>query len=365
MSQLDPFWTQDRLPPSRNQRSKVKWVVAALVALAAAALVWNVVGMARDLTRVEDFEGPGTGEVSVTVERGDSLTAIAQRLVQAGVVKSEDAFLRAADADERASAIGPGVYALRSQMSGELALALMLDPESRAESRLVLPEGLTLDQTIAAASEATGIPRKDLRRVLNKEPGTLDLPGWAKDRPEGFLFPASYELAGDEDATTLLQALVRRFGVASVELDLEARAAAIGRDPYEVLIIASLVQAEGVPNDFAKVARVIENRLDMDMPLQLDAAVAYGLGVTDLTLSDEQLQQDTPYNTYTRTGLPPTPINSPGEAAIEAALSPAKGKWLYYVTVNPDTGETKFTRDYDEFLQFKQEFQQYLAEREQ
>lgn len=364
MSQLDPFLTHGDLPPSRNQRSRVRRVVALLVVLATLVLAWNVVATVRELTKVEDFEGAGTGQVAVTVVRGDSLTAIAQALVAAGVVKSEDAFLRAADAEDRASTIGPGVYTLRSQMSGEEALALMLDPASRAESRLVLPEGLTLDQTVAAASEASGIKKRDLRQVLDS-PQQLGLPDWAKDRPEGFMFPAAYDLAGDENATTLLQTLVRRFTEASTDLDLEARAAAIGRTPYEVMIVASLLQAEGIPNDFAKVARVIYNRLEADMPLQLDSTVAYGLDVTDIQLSSEQLEKDTAYNTYTRTGLPPTPINSPGEAAIEAALSPAKGKWLYFVTVNPDTGETKFTKNYDTFLGYKAEFQQYLKEQGQ
>jgi UPF0755 protein len=135
------------------------------------------------------------------------------------------------------------------------------------------------------------------------------------------------------------------------------------------MIIASLVQAEGHPEDFDKVARVIYNRLDEQTwggtygYLQMDATINYALGKSDINLTKEELQNtDSPFNTYRNPGLPPTPINSPGEAAMAAALNPADGDWLYYVTVNPDTGETKFTNDYDEFLRFKAEFSDWVKQ---
>ena len=126
--------------------------------------------------------------------------------------------------------------------------------------------------------------------------------------------------------------------------------------------MASLIQAEAAPADFAKVARVIYNRLDDDMPLQLDSTVAYALGITDLTLNADQLKTASPYNTYVRRGLPPRPINSPGEAAIEAALDPAKGKWLYFVLIDPRSRESKFAATYEKFLELKKEYQANLAE---
>ena len=355
MSQLEPFWTDKDLPPSRNQRSWLRRIVAVLVVVAILILGWNGYGIIKSLGSVADYDGQGTGSVTVTVARGDSLTAIAGTLVDAGVVKSKDAFLRAADGNDAAATIGPGQYELHQEMSGESALALMLDPASRAANRLVLPEGLTLAESVTTASKASGLPKKDFTAVLD-EPSSLPLPGWAKGRPEGMLFPASYDLAGDETASTILQQLVKRFDQASTDLDLEARAKTLGRTPYDVLTVASIVQMESTPNDFAKVARVIYNRLDAGMPLQLDSTVAYGLGVSVLQLSAKQLKTDTPYNTYLHEGLPPTPINSPGEAAIEAALSPAQGKWLYFVTVDPKTGETKFTKNYETFLKWKAEF---------
>lgn len=308
-----------------------------------------------------DFSGAGTGTAVVIVGRGDTLTEIGQKLEDAAVVLTAGAFVDAAESEERAATIGPGKYTLRKQMSGAAALELMLDPESRADSRLVLPEGLRLEQTVSVASDAASLSKSDFQKVL-QDPAQLELPTWARDRPEGFMFPASYDLTGDETAKSILLSLVKRFNQASADIGVEDRAGEVGLTPYEVMIAASLVQAEAAPSDFAKVARVIYNRLEADMPLQLDSTVAYALGVTDLTLSAEQLTTASPYNTYVRRGLPPRPINSPGEAAIEAVLSPAQGPWLYFVLTDPRTKETKFAKTYSRFLELKKEYQANLAQ---
>ena len=159
-----------------------------------------------------------------------------------------------------------------------------------------------------------------------------------------------------------------RWYQAADKIGLDKGAKEIGRSPYEVLTVASLVQAEGRPDDYAKIARVIYNRMDPDTwggtygYLQMDTTINYALKNKDLVLTTEQVQNtESPFNTYKYQGLPPTPINSPGEAAMDAALHPAEGDWLWYVTTNTDTGETKFTNDYDEFLVFKQEFSDFLA----
>lgn len=176
------------------------------------------------------------------------------------------------------------------------------------------------------------------------------------------MFPATYELTGAETAEGLLAALVKRFGVSSVNLDLETRADAAGRSPYDVLIVASLVEAEVAPEDFSKAAAVVYNRLELDMPLQFDSTVSYALGINELQLTAEQIETDSLYNTYANKGLPPTPINSPGDAAIEAALNPAKGEWLYFVAVGPNSTETKFAKTYERFLKLKQQFRENLQQ---
>ncbi len=306
-----------------------------------------------------DFPGPGSGRAVVIVVRGDSLSGIANTLVEAGVVASDTAFLDAAKANDKAQSIGPGRYTMLKEMSGEGALTLMLDPKSRADSRLVLPEGLRVKQSVDIASQATGIPSASFDEALGKS-ADLGLPVWAKGQPEGMLFPASYDLAGDETAPDVVKMLFKRFNQESKALNLEAGAAALNLDPYSVMIVASLVQAEGNPSDYAKIARVVYNRLAAGMPLQLDTTVAYGLGITQVSLTADQLKSDTPYNTYLHAGLPPTPINSPGSEAIKAALHPAPGKWRYFVTVNLETGKTVFARNYQKFLRAKAELQAYL-----
>ncbi len=365
MSQLETMLSPGRLPPSRHRRSWTKWIVGIVtVALAVGMIGYSVTLLRGSSTPEEEFVGTGVGEVVVIIERGDTLTRIATRLEDAGVISSADTFVNVATVDERASSIGPGKYTLRLQMGAAEALELLLDPVSRKDSRLVLPEGLRLNQAVEESVAATEIPRGDFEAALG-EPGALGLPVWAKDRPEGFLFPATYDIAGDETAGALLKSFVSRFNQASAEVGLEERSAEVGLKPYKVLTIASIVQAEVPPADFPKAARVIYNRLKQGMPLQMDSTVAYALGINDIQLNEDQLATSSPYNTYENKGLPPGPINSPGEAAMEAALDPAEGDWLYFVTVNPATGETKFTADYEEFLEFKREFQRNLAELEE
>jgi UPF0755 protein len=359
MSQLDDLFTSEELPPSRHSNTWGRRIVLAALLAGIIAVSGGVFLALNTNTEPADYVGTGTGEVSVVVSRGDSLTAIGNLLVSAGVIKSTDPFLSAAALDNRSSAIGPGRYTLREQMSASEALALMLDPVSRSASRLVLPEGLRLNQTVQFASQATGIPISQFESVLDN-PEELGLPSWSESRPQGFMFPATYDIVGDETPETLINSFIKRFNQSANNIDLEARASAVGLSPYEVLIVASLLQAELLPEDFAKGAAVVYNRLDADMPLQFDSTVSYALGIQELQLNADQLATDSPFNTYENKGLPPAPINSPGEAALEAALSPAKGKWLYFVAVNPDTRQTKFARTYSRFLELKDEYRTFL-----
>jgi UPF0755 protein len=128
------------------------------------------------------------------------------------------------------------------------------------------------------------------------------------------------------------------------------------RTAYEIVIIASLVEAEARDaEDFGKVARVVYNRLDQGMALQFDSTVNYALNADKEIVSNQDLGVDSPYNTYKNQGLPPGPIDSPGLAALQAAVNPTPGNWLYFVTTNPKTGETKFTDSYAQFLKYKDE----------
>lgn len=369
MSNLGLQMSSDSRPPDGPRHRGRSWI-AILLSLGVLAMIG--LGVRFAIQNIPDFGGPadyvgeGTDPVEVKVEEGQTLTEIGRTLKELGVVASVDAWLEAANKEPKAKLIGPGVYDMRKEMSAEAAVERMTDPEARITDKLLLREGLRFTESIETISAATGISKKKL--VAASEGGKIGLPEYAEDNAEGFLFPATYELEKGESATEILTRLVDRWDESATKLDLEGSAKANGVTPYEAMIIASLVQAEGHPDDFDKVARVIYNRLDPDTwagtngLLQIDATINYVLEKSDINLTSEELQNtDSPYNTYQNIGLPPTPINSPGEASIEAALNPAEGPWLYYVTVNPDTGETKFTDDYNEFLGFKDEFGAWLA----
>lgn len=359
MSQLVPFLTEDPLPPSKNKRSPIRWFITALTLIALVAAGFLINDFVRGIGQDDESSIVAGQPVLIVVNSGDSLGTLAVSLAEAGVVTSTDAFLAAAELDERATRIGPGVYSLTTGMDAAAVIDAMLDPATRA-APLVLPEGLRVDETVRITADRTGLSQVELDAAL-ADPVGLDLPEWADGHPEGLLFPASYEIIPGRTADEVLGAMVRRFELAADEVRLEKRAKQLGYSPEEVLIVASLVQAEGSPEDFRKVARVVYNRLALGMKLQFDSTVNYALKTDVLMLSDDMLNTDSPYNTYVVDGLPPTPINSPGQEAIEAALDPANGDWLYFVTVDPDTLTTKFTADYDKFLAWKKKFQENYA----
>ncbi len=303
-----------------------------------------------------DYTGDGTETVLVEVTSGQTSRSIGATLEEADVVKSAEAFADAARDDARSLTIQPGFYSLRTQMKASSALALLLDPASRAEGKVVLPEGTRLSRALEIVSEGTRIPVDQLQ-AASQDTAALLLPAWAGNSAEGFVFPATYPVPPNATAQSVLRQTTERFAEAAQTVQLEQRAKNLGYTPYEILIIASMIQAEGIESDFPKIARVIYNRLDIGQALQIDATVNYALNKSELGLSLDDLQVDSPYNTYQVTGLPPTPINSPGEAALEAALSPESGDWLYYITVDPATGETRFTASYEEFQRWKVEYQ--------
>jgi UPF0755 protein len=150
--------------------------------------------------------------------------------------------------------------------------------------------------------------------------------------------------------------MIKRFNKQADNISLESAAAARGLTPLEVVTMASILEVETPPAVYDKGARVLYNRLDRGMRLQLDSTVNYALGTQDLQLSADQLNTESPYNTYKQKGLPPGPIGSPGNAALQAALNPAKGKWLYFLTTDPATQTTEFADNYQEFLALKRKY---------
>ncbi|WP_031071224.1 endolytic transglycosylase MltG [Streptomyces sp. NRRL S-118] len=226
-------------------------------------------------------------------------------------------------------------------------------PPPEKPKMLLIPEGWRATQVYSAVDKALGAPSGTTRQVA--ESGRLKLPADAQGNPEGFLFPATYPVYKKTTPRGLLDYMVRtaheRFGVDRLGAGTQRNGVSL----YQMVTIASIVQAEAdTVEDMGKVARVVYNRLTQGMALQMDSTLNYALGRSTLDTSHADTRMDSPYNTYNRQGLPPTPIDNPGEQAMDAAIAPPPGDWLYFVTVRP--GDTRFTADYAEHQRNVQEF---------
>ena len=333
------------------KRSDSAWARLLLAALLVLGVTLGLRELAPGPRAAADFDGLNRGpEVVISVARGATGSQIAQDLFEAGVVKSELSFFRAAVANPRSGSIAPGEHRVETRIPAKEALAQLLDPE-RILNLIRVRDGARLVE-VTRELEKAGYRGRDIKVALDQ----LKVPdGFETKGIEGFLYPALYSPTKDDSAQSMLAKMIDRFEESTSNLDWKYA----DFTPHELLIIASLVEAEGTPDVFARVARVIYNRLEKGMALQLDATVHYALGKRgEITLSLKETKVDSRYNTYRYRGLPPGPIGSPTVAAIKAVLAPIQGDWLYYVTVSP--GITKFTASYEEFLEFKREYKRNL-----
>lgn len=353
----------DDEPPSRRKASSGRrflgWMAAltVLVLLAGGAYYG-----ARELLGFgyADYDGPGENDVLLQVEDGDSTRAIATKLAELDVVASAEAFVAASEDDERVLGIQPGYYVLKTKLPGAEAVTRLVQDEARV-GQLQLRAGTQLDDIaqpdgsvtpgvfslLSKAScaelngESTCVEPERLREVAAKtDLAELGAPGWAagpaseadpRRRLEGLIAPGVYDVRPGWDARTLLSEVLRVSNIRMQAAGLPDAAGSTPYSPYQLLIIASLVEREGVEQDFTKVARVIYNRLDIRMHLGLDSTVNYVLDRPEVRTSSEDRAREGPYNTYRNYGLPPTPISAPSPEAIAAAEDPADGDYLYFV----------------------------------
>jgi UPF0755 protein len=333
------------------KRLLVFLVAIALIGAAAFAAVAVLRPVFAGFGGDTDFPGPGTAEVQVTVNPGDSGRAIAQTLFTAGVVKTAKAFTDAAADNPASAGIQPGEYTLKKEMKASDAVSLLANPANRSVPMVTIPEGRWKSEVFAILAKASGKPVADYETAA-KDATALGLPASAKGNVEGYLFPATYEFAKDSSPTEQLRQMVQKAVATLSSLGVAPD------DMEKAVITASILEAEGrSTEDREKQARVILNRIAGGMNLQLDSTVSYGVQKRAVTTSDAERADKNPHNTYVNPGLPAGPIGNPSASAIEASQKPADGPWLFWVTVNPNTGETKFAETPAEHDQYVKEFQ--------
>jgi UPF0755 protein len=289
--------------------------------------------------------------ITMVIPRGASGAEVAELLKSNGVIRSTFVFKLEARFRGFQSGFEAGRY---TSLTTNMTIAKVLDalkkgPTVESLPPVTFPEGLTVAKTADRAFEAMGIPKKAFLKAAKS--GNYSIPPYlpaGKKTVEGFLFPNTYEFLKDANADAVIKRLLAQFQHEAASLPW-AQAKALGVTPYQVVVVASLIEKEArFAADRPKIARVIYNRLKKGMALEIDATINYALGRSGrILLKDRDVPS--PYNTYLHTGLTPTPIASPGKAALLAALTPAPGSWLYYVLVDCKTGRHGFATTLSEF----------------
>jgi UPF0755 protein len=356
------------LPPRRRRR-RWGWIVALVLVLGAlgggAYAAWTLfepqIREVLGISEPNDFEGSGNGtEIDITIVSGDIGADIARTLQEQGVTMTFDAFydlLLEREAAGEAASFEPGTYRLQGEMSAASALDALLDPANRMTSVVQIPEGVVMARELELISAGAGVPLEELQAAV-ADPQAYGVPAEAPSL-EGYLFPATWQFDPGTPATEIVQRLVNRT---FEELDA---AGVAPEDRHRVLTIASLVQREArLGDDFYRVSRVIQNRLDEGMMLQFDSTSHYGVDSTSGSVftTDAERADDNPYNTYVIEGLPVGPISAPGAQAIDAAINPVDGPWLFFVTVDLESGETVFTTTADEHAAAVQQLQSWCRD---
>jgi len=329
---------------------------ALLRVIAAFAVVFTFTAGVHELRKggggAPDFpcQESDSKDVTISVGKGATGTDIAKQLFESQVVKSSAAFFRVAVADPRSARIAPGAHRVQVNLCAKDALEQLLDPKRIADLINVF-EGAWNSEVVSAMVSA-GFDKKEIAKALKEVQLPVEF-----SQLEGLLFPAQYSFAIGTSAEDAILAMVER-GI----LEIQKTGVTAGDkkySPQQLLIMASIIQAEADTKDFAKVSRVIRNRLEKGMPLQMDSTVHYVKKVRgEIFLSTSSTLLNSPYNTYRKYGLPPGPIGNPGADAMSAAVNPEDGEWLYFITVAP--GDTRFTSSLDQFNIWKAEYKKNL-----
>lgn len=350
----------------RRKRKTMTTVVVLIVILGLAIGLFisirSLGGFSALVSSGEDYQGEGSGIVYVDIPKGASGQKIGKILEEQDVIKSADTFASVFKKNSLAQGVQAGRFEMRKHMSAKAALARLLDPQARADRKVTIPEGFTLEQLKERLVKTNGFDREEVEQALSN-PQDYGITASGAHAFEGWLAPESYTIDKDTKVKDLIKKMVetqiKRLDTAGVPKDQRE----------DILIRASILERE-VNQDryYGKVARVIVNRMadqsETRGRLQMDSTVLYGVGKVGGIPSKADLENDNPYNTYKVKGLPPTPIGMPGVKAIAAAFKPEAGNWVYFVTVNLDNGDTKFAATNKEHTENVAEFRAWCAKPE-
>jgi UPF0755 protein len=360
---------------AKKRKKTVLWLVVALVLAVGLGGAYYGYRELRGIGSYDDFAGSGEADVIVEVQDGEVGGQIAATLYENGVIASARAFTEASKTDARVTSIQPGFYLMKTKMSGEQAVARMVDPKTRVPAVQIvggikltdikvgdkIVKGIYSQLADASCTEKDGkktcLTGDEIKAAAEQtDPVALGVPDWAladvkkaepQYRLEGLIMRGVYQVKPGVSAVELIRSVVVASAQKLQSVGIPGGTANTGFRPYEILVMASLIEKEAIEKDFAKVSQVIYNRLKEPMALQFDSTINYKNNQPHIRTNDADRNKPGPYNTYKNLGLPPTPIGSPSQQAIAAALKPEGGDIMYFVKCEKD-GTSCFSVTFDE-----------------
>ncbi|KOV85426.1 aminodeoxychorismate lyase [Nocardia sp. NRRL S-836] len=360
---------------AKKRKKTVLWLVVALILAVGMGGAYYGYRELRGIGSFEDYPGSGEADAIVEVKDGDVVSVMATTLYENGVIASPRAFIEASKTDARVTSIQPGFYLMKTKMSGATAVAKMIDPKTRVPAVQIvggvkladikvgdkIVKGVFAQLADASCTEKDGVKKcltpEEIRQAAETtDPVALGVPDWAladvkraepQFRLEGLIMRGVYQVKPGSSAVELIRSVVVASAQKLQGIGIPSGTLNTGFRPYEVLVMASLIEKEAIVEDFTKVSQVIYNRLKQSMPLQFDSTINYKLNQPHIRTSDENRAAAGPYNTYLVEGLPPTPIGSPSVEAVQAAIKPAGGDILFFVKCDKN-GTSCFSVTYDE-----------------
>ena len=348
-----------RRRPQQQRRSKAPAIAAIVAVLVVAAIAYFFVVPAVKLIFAPQQEQtvPAGQDVTITIPEGASGDDIASILSKNHIVENPKDYYAAVAKEGAEMSLKPGDYALKTGMNAvDVVKQLVAGPNAGAV--LTIQEGLTLEQTAERIEAVYGISKDEFLAQAKASKYVDDYPFLEdayNDSLEGYLYPKTYTFTDTPTADDIIRKLLDQFVSETASLNLDK--GANGLSAQQIVTMASLIEREtAVDSERPTIASVIYNRLDADMPLQIDAAIVYARGGGNQAVTYSDLEIDSPYNVYKNYGLTPGPICSPSISSIKAALNPDKTDYLYYVASAAGDGTHKFSSDYEQFEKDSQEY---------